>query len=130
MQSAIYHLLFALAVLGGWQVTQHDFVTAFLNPPLDIELYMELPPGIGKLGQVAKLLKTLYGLKQSLRLWFEALAHLFTSLGFSLLPFELSIFIRSYGGMYFIITIYVDDLLIFGLKGSRAPAKLVKELKN
>ena len=71
-------------VLGDWQVTQQDFVTAFLNPPLDTELYMKLPPGIGKPGQVAKLLKTLYGLKQSPRLWFEALARLFASLGLSI----------------------------------------------
>ena len=130
VRSATYRLLLALAVLGGWQVTQHDFVTAFLNPPLDTELYMELPPEIGKPGQVAKLLKTLYGLKQSPRLWFEALARLFASLGFSQLPSEPSIFTGSYRGAYLIVAVYVDDLLIFGPQSSKAPAKLAKELGN
>ena len=74
VRSATYCFLLVLVVLGNWQVTQHDFVTAFFNLPLDIELYMELLPGIGKPGQVAKLFKILYGLKQSPRLWFEALA--------------------------------------------------------
>ena len=89
---------------------------------------MELPPGIGKLGQVAKLLKTFYGLKQSPRLWFEVLASLFASLRLHQLSSELSIFAGSYGGSYLIITIYVDDLLIFGPQGSKAPAKLAKKL--
>ena len=128
VRSATYRLLLVLAVLGNWQVIQHDFVTAFLNPPLDTELYMELPPGIGKPGQVAKLLKTLYGLKQSPRLWFEALARLFASLGFSPLPSEPSIFTGSYRGTRIIVAVYVDDLLIFGPQGSKAPAELAREL--
>ena len=89
---------------------------------------MELPPGIGKPGQVAKLLKTIYGLKQSFRLWFEALARLFALLGFSQLPSEPSIFTGSYRGTYFIVAVYVDDLLIFSLQGSRAPAELAGKL--
>ena len=63
VRSTTYRFLLILAVLGDWQVTQHDFVTAFFNPPLDTEFYMELLPRIGKSSQVAKLLKIIYGLK-------------------------------------------------------------------
>ena len=128
VRSAIYCLLLILAVLRDWQVTQHDFVTAFFNPPLDTELYMELLPGIGKPGQVAKLLKIIYGLKQSFRLWFEALVRLFALLGFSQLSSEPFIFTGSYRGMYLIVAVYVDDLLIFGPQGSRALAELARKL--
>ena len=128
--TATYRFLLVLAVLGDWQVTQHDFVTAFLNPPLDTELYMELLPGIGKPGQVAKLLKTIYGLKQSPRLWFEALARLFALLGFSQLPSEPSIFTKSYRGTYLIVAVYVNDLLIFGPQSSITPAELIRKLRN
>ena len=130
VRSVTYCLLLVLVVLGNWQVIQHDFVTVFLNLLLDTELYMELPPGINKPGQVAKLQKTFYGLKQSPRLWFEALARLFALLGFSQLLSEPSIFIGCYGGAYLIIAVYVDDLLIFGPQGSKAPAELARELGN
>ena len=128
--SAIYYLLFVLVVFKRWQITQHDFVIVFLNLPLDIEFYMELLLRINKLSQVTKLLKIFYGLKQSFQLWFKALAHLFTSLRFFLLFFEFSIFTGSYRRMYLIVAVYVDDLLIFSLKGSKTPAKLVNELGN
>ena len=130
VRSATYRFLLVLAVLGNWQVTQHDFVIAFFNPPLDTELYMELLPGIGKPSQVAKLLKTLYGLKQSPQLWFEALARLFVSLGFFLLPSEPSIFTGTYKGTCIIVTVYVDNLLIFGPQGSKTPAELTRELEH
>ena len=52
---------------------QIDFKNAFLNAPMDKELYMELPPGlefvmdVAKLarGTVCKLVRGLYGAKQS-----------------------------------------------------------------
>ena len=130
VRSAIYCFLLVLAVLKDWQVTQHDFVTAFLNLPLDTEFYIELLPGIGKLSQVAKLLKIIYSLKQNFQLWFETLVYLFALLGFFQLSFEPFIFIGSYKGTYFIVAVYIDDLLIFGLQGSRALAELVRKLKD
>ena len=56
-------------------VHQMDVTTAFLIPEVEEELYMELPngwpaelPGDRK-DQVYRLKKTLYGLKQSPRVW-------------------------------------------------------------
>jgi hypothetical protein len=55
-----------------------DVITAFLNPVLQEEVYMELPEGIqptsasasgGKL--YCRLKKSLYGLKQAPRAWYE-----------------------------------------------------------
>ena len=117
-----------MAVVGNLQVTQHDFVTAFLNAPTDAELYMELPPGINRPRKVAKLLKTLYGLKQSPRLWFQALGQALKDLGLHQLPSEPSVFAGIYQKVWIVIAVYVDDLLIIGPADGNASADLAQKL--
>ncbi|XP_057808442.1 aldehyde oxidase GLOX [Salvia miltiorrhiza] len=56
-------------------VNELDVTNAFLHGELDdnAEIYMEVPPGYSEefdAGQVCRLKKTLYGLKQSPRVWF------------------------------------------------------------
>jgi hypothetical protein len=53
-----------------------DAVTAYLYRPLDSDIYMKVPDGISVLNTNAnrnmyyvKLVKSLYGLKQSGRMW-------------------------------------------------------------
>ena len=73
-----------------WNLRQIDFKNAFLNAPMDKELYMELPPGlefvmdVAKLarGTVCKLVRGLYGAKQSPALWNRELDTYLRSLGF------------------------------------------------
>ena len=62
----------ALGASKGMQMHQMDVTTAFLYAPLDEEVYMEQPEGTvvsGEEGKVMRLLKCLYGLKQSPRQW-------------------------------------------------------------
>lgn len=90
-----------------------DVKIAFLAGDLDDEVYVEMPTGFGKLNQVCKLNKALYGLKQAPRVWFKTLTGFLTSLGYELIPEDLSVYRNKTDGLY--IAIYVDDLLIFGL---------------
>lgn len=53
-----------------FNVTQFDVKTAFLNGTLEEEVYMEISEGFEAEGDmVCRLHKSLYGLKQSPRLW-------------------------------------------------------------
>ncbi|KAI0992849.1 hypothetical protein K3495_g15335, partial [Podosphaera aphanis] len=54
-------IILVLAHQLGWQRKQGDVPTAFLNPDLNIDLFMELPKGYEKDGYVIKLCKGLYG---------------------------------------------------------------------
>lgn len=70
-------LFFAVAAAYGLVCLQIDFVTAFLNSPLEEVIYLKVPPGFNDLqlrirvpeGHVLQLKKAIYGLKQSNYLW-------------------------------------------------------------
>lgn len=64
-------LLFAIASSLSWPVHQVDVNNAFLHGFLHDEIYMKPPQGYAKAkpGQVCKLHKSLYGLKQASREW-------------------------------------------------------------
>jgi hypothetical protein len=62
-------VLLALVAMHDMELEQLDVPSAFLNAPLDQEIYMELPEGFAQPGKVVKLLKALYGLKQGPRCW-------------------------------------------------------------
>ena len=78
--------LLATAAQNRWPVDMFDFHSAFLNGELDSdeEVFMEQPEGYEKSDRkrVCKLLKSLYGLKQAGRKWYDALCHALTDIGF------------------------------------------------
>ena len=51
------------------ELVQFDVPTAFLNADVEEVVYMQMPKGFGKDGQIVQLLKSLYGLKQAPRNW-------------------------------------------------------------
>ena len=71
---ASIRILFAIAAAMDLEIHQMDVVTAFLANELDEEIYMEQPKGfVDGNDMVCKLGKSLYGLKQSARLWNQKL---------------------------------------------------------
>ncbi|MCO5577570.1 hypothetical protein L7F22_031401 [Adiantum nelumboides] len=67
-------MLFALVATKDMELDQMDVITAFLHGDLEEEIYMQQPKGFVQKGKeylVWKLLKSLFGLKQSSRQWYH-----------------------------------------------------------
>ena len=80
-------------------------------------IFMKLPPGMHHLCQIRKsllcrLLRSLYGLKQSGRLWNRNVIAFYKSIGFTQLNGDLSILIRHLEVGTSIVSVYVDNFLL------------------
>ena len=73
---------------------------------------MHPPLGFGSKGEVCRLLKSLYGLKQASRQWFAKLSTTIIDHGYVQSKSDYSFFIRVKGCYIIIILVYVDDILI------------------
>ncbi|RKK19546.1 hypothetical protein BFJ65_g6263 [Fusarium oxysporum f. sp. cepae] len=105
-----FRILMALVCAFGLICHQVDFKNAFVNAEMDEEVYTTCPPGYGQSGKVWRLLKALYGLRKSPKLWFNELASFLKDLGFQHCPDEPCILINNETQL--ILFLYVDDLLI------------------
>ncbi|WVY90763.1 hypothetical protein V8G54_036277 [Vigna mungo] len=111
-------LVIAVASFKNWKICQMDVKSAFLNGPLEEEVYVRQPPGFERKGEeqkVFKLNKALYGLRQAPRAWNKHIDSLLVRLGFQKCTVEFGIYTKSsrQQGML-LICFYVDDLLITG----------------
>uniref|UniRef100_A0A5S6QZ02 Reverse transcriptase Ty1/copia-type domain-containing protein n=1 Tax=Trichuris muris TaxID=70415 RepID=A0A5S6QZ02_TRIMR len=78
-------ILFAVAAMKKMHVRHIDVKTAYLNGKLDEELYLEPPAGFDQPttgGKVLRLRRSLYGLKQSARVWNQVASDALRKLGF------------------------------------------------
>ncbi|KAA0050819.1 Beta-galactosidase [Cucumis melo var. makuwa] len=110
-------VLLSVAVNKDWPLYQPDVHNAFLNGDLVEEVYMSPPPGFeAQFGQqVCKLQKSLYGLKQSLRAWFDRFTTFVKSQGYSQGHSDHTLFTKaSKTEKIAILIVYVDDIVLTG----------------
>ncbi|KAJ9535920.1 hypothetical protein OSB04_un000919 [Centaurea solstitialis] len=123
VDATTFRYLISLVIQEGIDMRLMDVVTAYLYGSLDTDIYMKLPEGL-KLPESCKvssrehcsikLNKSLYGLKQSGRMWYNRLSEYLLKEGYkndSICP---CILIKKSGPEYVIIAVYVDDLNIIG----------------
>jgi hypothetical protein len=109
------HLLLAMYSSYNWKVCHLDVVMAFLNPKINNDnIYMELPDGMDWVdertlkGAKVYLLKSLYGLKQSPCLWYQAINAFLLSLGLKQSSTDPNLYVKD--GV--LLLLYVDNILI------------------
>ena len=111
-------VLLSLAANLDWPLHQLDVKNAFLNGNLEEEVYMDIPTGMKMTwnsNQVCRLRKSLYGLKQSPRAWFERFTEAVKGYGFSQCQADHTLFVKhSPEGKLAIIIVYVDDIILTG----------------
>jgi hypothetical protein len=108
-------ILLAYATHHDFKLHQMDVKSAFLNGPLQEEVYVEQPPGFEDSkfpNHVYKLHKALYGLKQAPRAWYECLKDFLLKNGFEIGKADSTLFIERNGKDIFICQIYVDDIIL------------------
>ena len=115
-------MVFAIAILRNLEVHQMDVKTAFSNGELDEEIYIEQPESFSAPGQrkkVYKLVKSLYGLKQSPKQWHEKFDNIMMSHGFKINECDKCVYVKEVKHGYVIVCLYVCDMLIVGSDDKR-----------
>ena len=121
MDAITFRYLIGLVVHENLEIHLMDVVTAYLYGSLDNEIYMKVPEGL-KIPEAYKsremysirLQKSLYGLKQSGRIWYNRLSEYLIKQGYIndvICPY---IFIKKTTLRFVILAVYVDDINLIG----------------
>jgi len=123
MGGITFRYLISLAVQNRLSTQLMDVVTTYLYGSLDSDIYMKVPDGIPIPNQNANrnmycvnLQKSLYGLKQSRRMWYNRLSEYLLQKGYSNRDDCPCVFIKKSQTGFCIISVYADDLNIIGHK--------------
>ena len=108
-------LFISLAATHNWDLHQLDIKNAFLHGDLQEEVYMEQPPELvaqGEIGKVCRIQKSLYGLQQNPRAWFDKFSQAVEKFGLQKSKSDHSVFYRNSGSGIILLVVYVDDIVI------------------
>jgi Reverse transcriptase (RNA-dependent DNA polymerase) len=106
-----------LAIVAGLDLELHqmDVKTTFLNDNLEEEIYMEQPASFVVERQehkVCKLLRSIYGLKQSSRQWYIWFHQAIISFDFKMIDEDHCVYVKISKNKFVILSLYVDDILL------------------
>ena len=110
--------LLALVSENDWELEGMDVKTAFLNSEVEETVYVDIPEGLNVKEPtthadqriVCRLVKSIYGLKQSPRAWYGKINQFFVDHGFERSEQDHNVYIHTIFKL--ILLLYVDDLVI------------------
>ncbi|GJV23042.1 disease resistance CC-NBS-LRR class family protein [Tanacetum coccineum] len=123
MDAITFRYLISIAVFKNLEMRRMDVVTAYLYGSIDNAIYMKIPEGFKIHNSLSskpremcsiKLKRSLYGLKQSGRMWYNRLSDYLISKGYINNLICPCVFIKKTMPGFVIIAVYVDDLNIIG----------------
>ena len=113
-KNSAWKVVLSLAAQLDLEIEQMDVITAFLQGDIDEVIHVEFPHGYEVEGQVCRLNRALYGLKQSPRLWQQKLRATLSKLGYYPLSNDNCIYTSNERLHGITIITYVDDFLLLG----------------
>lgn len=121
MDGITFRFILGMASKEKLETRLMDVVTAYLYGSLDSDIFMKIPEGL-KMDEFKKprhiysikLQRSLYGLKQSGRMWYNRLSRYLQKNGYISNQICPCVFIKKSQSGFVIITVYVDDLNLVG----------------
>jgi hypothetical protein len=141
MSGIMFQYLISMAANLNLKMQLMDVMTAYLYGSLYLEIYMRVPeglkiPGLNQNHNMfsVHLHRSLYGLKQSGRMWFNRLSNFLLKRGYTNNDDCPCVFIKKSNDGFCVISVYVDDLNIIGtardIEEVMAYLKTEFEMKN
>ena len=131
----MFRILIATASQKDVQLGEIDVKAAYLHCNIEEEIYLEQPEGFVKKansGQklVCKLNKSIYGLKQAAKNWYEALTSLLLKEGFKRSRNDYCLFVRKEenGTLFYNVLVWKDDIGVAG--ATEEAANQIKSMLN
>jgi hypothetical protein len=109
--------MLSVVVAFDFELEQMDVKTTFLHGDMEEEIYMKQPKGFvveGKKELVWKLKNSLYGLKESPRMWYQNFDTYMLGLGFTRSEEDHCVYFKLIGDHLIYLVLYVDDMLLIG----------------
>ncbi|KAM1848657.1 hypothetical protein ACFX14_012762 [Malus domestica] len=122
MDTITFRYLISLVISEKLDMRLMDVITAYLYGELDTDIYMKVPEGL-KLPEATnkprgmysiKLRRSLYGLKQSGRMWYNRLSEYLIKEGYINNVICPCVFIKKSNSGFAIVAVYVDDMNLVG----------------
>ena len=115
-------LMIIIAMISRCSLRQIDFVMAYAQAPIEMDLYMEIPHEIemtegNTKDYVLQLLANIYGQKQAGRVWNQYLVSKLESIGFTQSHIDECVFYRD----NIIFIVYVDNGISWVLLMTNSP---------
>ena len=110
-----FRTIMALVAHYDLELHQMDVKTTFLNGNIDETIYMVQPKNSvseDPKNMVCKLTKSIYGLKQASRQWYNKFHQVILSFGFEMNLVDDCVYHKFSGSKYIFLVLYVDDILL------------------